>query len=134
MLAVKNIDSIKQFRKKLEPHGIKIWNSSESLPEEILQQLIGNEEDSKTDKPRAEELHPKHKIDELSNQKTVIKIDHFIDVSPRTINVGFLLGNNGISYPVALSHVGAVSVAFNNGRWRETGNEKNKKSKKNKKK
>ncbi len=31
------------------------------------------------------------------------------------------MGMNGVSYPVALAHVGASSVAFENGRWRRTG-------------
>jgi len=121
MVSVEDIDSIKQFRRELEPHGIKIWSSSEPLPEEVLQQFIRSEEDTVSDQPRAEELHPQQRIDELPKDALPIRIAHFVDGSPRTVNVGFLLGANGVSYPVALSHVGAASVAFDNGRWRETG-------------
>lgn len=121
MVSVEDIDFIKQFRRELMLHGIKVWSSSEQLPEEALQQLIRSEEDTVSEQPRAEELHPQQRIDELSEDALPIRIAHFVDGSPRTVNVGFLLGANGVSYPVALSHVGAASVAFDNGRWRETG-------------
>jgi hypothetical protein len=121
MLNVEDINFMKLFRQSLAPYGIQIWSSSESLPEEVLQQLLRSEEDIEPDQPRAEELHPQQQIAELLQGEAAVKITHFLDGSPRTINVGFLLGANGISYPVALAHVGAASVAFDNGRWRETG-------------
>lgn len=117
-----DIASLRQFRQGLEPHGIEIWSSSESLPDEVLQQFIRSDEDSITPADaRAEELHPQQRIDELPADTPEIQISHFIDGSPRTVNVGFLLGANGVSYPVGLSHVGAVAVSFSNGRWQETG-------------
>lgn len=117
-----DIDSLRQFRQGLEPHGIEIWSSSESLPEEVLQQFTRSDEDlTITADVRAEELHPQQQIDELPAETPEIQISHFIDGSPRTVNVGFLLGANGVSYPVGLSHVGAVAVSFSNGRWQETG-------------
>jgi hypothetical protein len=115
------IRSIRQFCEELERHDIQIWNSSESLPEEVLQQFIGSEEEIDTAQSEAEELHAEEKIDKLPEDTIRIVLKHFVDGSPRTVNVGFLLGANGISYPVALSHVGAAAVAFENGRWRETG-------------
>ncbi|MBF2001925.1 MAG: hypothetical protein IGS38_14515 [Synechococcales cyanobacterium M58_A2018_015] len=116
-----DIASLKVFRAGLEPHGIKIWSSLESLPEEVLQQFTRSDEDSTIPADaRAEELHPQQQIDKLPAGTPEIQISHFIDGSPRTVNVGFLLGANGISYPVGLSHVGAVSVSFDSGRWRET--------------
>lgn len=121
-----DIISIKQFRNQLKPHGIEIWNSSEVLPEEILQQLIQIDDDRVSDVPRAEELHSSRQISDgrkLPEETPEIQISHFIDGSPRTVNTGFLLGADGISYPVALAHVGAVSVSFENKRWRETGYE-----------
>jgi hypothetical protein len=118
---IEDIDLLKDFRQQLESHGIQIWNSSESLPEEVLQQLIGGEEEVIADQPHAEELHPQERIDQLTEDAISVSLKHFVDGSPRTVNVGFLLGANGISYPVALSHVGAAAVAFENGRWRETG-------------
>jgi hypothetical protein len=116
-----DIRSIRQFCEELERHDIQIWNSSESLPEEVLQQFIGSEEEIDTAQSEAEELHAEEKIDKLPEDTIRIVLKHFVDGSPRTVNVGFLLGANGISYPVALSHVGAAAVAFENGRWRETG-------------
>jgi hypothetical protein len=118
---IEDIDLLKDFRQQLESHGIQIWNSSESLPEEVLQQLIGGEEEVIADQPHAEELHPQERIDQLTEDAISVSLKHFVDGSPRTVNVGFLLGANGISYPIALSHVGAAAVAFENGRWRETG-------------
>jgi hypothetical protein len=118
---IEDIDLLKDFRQQLESHGIQIWNSSESLPEEVLQQLIGGEEEVIADQPHAEELHPQERIDQLTEDAISVSLKHFVDGSPRTVNVGFLLGANGISYPVALSHVGAAAVAFENGRWQETG-------------
>ncbi|MBD2039510.1 hypothetical protein [Microcoleus sp. FACHB-672] len=117
-----DIASLRQFRQGLEPHGIEIWSSSESLPEEVLQQFIRSDEDTTIPADaHAEELHPQQRIDELSADTPETQISHFIDGSPRTVNVGFLLGANGVSYPVGLSHVGAVAVSFDNGRWQETG-------------
>lgn len=119
-----DINSIRQFREQLEPHGIEVWNSSESLPEEVLQQLVLSDEDFVLDQPRAEELHPSRQISnqcKLPEGTPQIRIAHFIDGSPRTVNTGFLLGADGISYPVALAHVGASSVTFDNRRWCETG-------------
>lgn len=119
-----DIYSLKHFRDQLKPHGIEVWNSSESLPEEILQQLVLSDVDFVPDRPRAEELHPSRRISDqckLSEGIPEIQISHFVDGSPRTVNTGFLLGADGISYPVALAHVGAASVTFDNRRWRETG-------------
>lgn len=118
-----DIASIRQFHNALKPHGIKTWNSSESLPEEVLQQLV-SEEEMDFGNPRAEELHPQQDVSHeggLSKGSPRLKIAHFVDGSPRTVNTGFLLGANGIPYPVALSHVGAASATFDKGRWRETG-------------
>jgi hypothetical protein len=116
-----DIASLRQFRQGLEPHGIQFWGSPESLPEEILQQFMRSDEDTTSANARAEELHPQQRIDELPEDTSEIQISHFIDGSPRTVNVGFLLGANGVSYPVGLSHVGAVAVSFDSGRWQETG-------------
>jgi len=121
MVNIEDINLLKNFRQQLESYGIQIWSSSESLPEEVLQQFIRSEEETVTGQPRAEELHPQEKIDQLPEDTIPILLKHFVDGSPRTVNVGFLLGANGISYPVALSHVGAAAVAFDNGQWRETG-------------
>ncbi len=91
-----DIGAIKQFRQRLEPHGIKIWNSSESRPEEVIQQLISREESGEEEQPRAEELHPHGPIDVLPEDISPIKVAHFVDGSPRTVNVGFLMGMNGV--------------------------------------
>ena len=124
MAAREDITRIKQFRDQLRPHNIEVWSSSESVPEEILQQLVQSDEDFMSDDPRAEELHPIQQIgneEELPSETPRIRISHFVDGSPRTVNTGFLLGTSGIAYPVALSHVGAASVIFDDKRWRETG-------------
>jgi hypothetical protein len=113
-------DSIIQLCKTLQEHRIDVWSSSESVPDEALQQFISLDEEVQTDNPRAEELLPSGEVDKTS-EDTSIHLRHFVDGSPRTVNVGFLLGQNGIFCPVALSHVGAAAVAFENGRWRETG-------------
>jgi hypothetical protein len=113
-------DSIIQLCKTLQEHRIDVWSSSESVPDEALQQFISLDEEVQTDNPRAEELLPGGEVDKTS-EDTSIHLRHFVDGSPRTVNVGFLLGQNGIFCPVALSHVGAAAVAFENGRWRETG-------------
>lgn len=118
-----DINSIRQFHDQLKPHGIETWNSSESLPEEVMQQLL-SDDDTESEQPTAEELHPAQQIsneNELPKETPHIGIAHFVDGSPRTINTGYLLGADGISYPVALAHVGAASVTFDNGSWRETG-------------
>ena len=118
-----DINSIRQFHDQLTPHGIETWNSSESLPEEVMQQLL-SDDDIGAEQPTAEELHPAQQIsteNELPKETPHIGITHFVDGSPRTVNTGYLLGADGISYPVALAHVGASSVTFDNGRWRETG-------------
>ena len=124
MATKEDISLIKQFRDQLKPHSVEVWSSSESVPEEILQQLVQSDEDFVRDDPRAEELHPIQQIGneaELPSETPCIRISHFVDGSPRTVNTGFLLGTSGIAYPVALSHVGASSVTFDNKRWRETG-------------
>jgi len=113
-------DSIIQLCKTLQEHRIDVWSSSESVPDEALQQFISLDEEVQTDNPRAEELLPGGEVDKTS-EDTSIHLRHFVDGSPRTVNVGFLLGQKGIFCPVALSHVGAAAVAFENGRWRETG-------------
>jgi hypothetical protein len=113
-------DSIIQLCKTLQEHCIDVWSSSESVPDEALQQFISLDEEVQTDNPRAEELLPGGEVDKTS-EDTSIHLRHFVDGSPRTVNVGFLLGQKGIFCPVALSHVGAAAVAFENGRWRETG-------------
>jgi hypothetical protein len=113
-------DSIIQLCKTLQEHRIDVWSSSESVPDEALQQFISLDEEVQTDNPRAEELLPGGEVDKMS-EDTSIHLRHFVDGSPRTVNVGFLLGQKGIFCPVALSHVGAAAVAFENGRWRETG-------------
>lgn len=116
-------NSIRQFHDQLKPHGIETWNSSESLPEEVMQQLLSDDETG-AEQPTAEELHPVQQISDenkLPKETPHIGITHFVDGSPRTINTGYLLGADGISYPVALAHVGAASVTFNDGSWRETG-------------
>ena len=118
-----DINSIRQFHDQLKPHGVETWNSSESLPEEVMQQLL-SDDDTGSERPTAEELHPAQQIsnkNELPKETPHIGITHFVDGSPRTVNTGYLLGADGISYPVALAHVGAASVTFNNGSWRETG-------------
>lgn len=118
-----DINSIRQFHNQLRPYGIETWNSSESLPEEVMQQLL-SDDDTGSEQPTAEELHPAQQIsneNELSKETSRIGITHFVDGSPRTVNTGYLLGADGISYPVALAHVGAASVTFDNGSWRETG-------------
>lgn len=119
-----DINSIRQFHNQLTPHGIETWNSSESLPEEVMYQLQSDDNDTGSEQPTAEELHPTQQIsekNELPKETPRIGITHFVDGSPRTINTGYLLGADGISYPVALAHVGAASVTFENGRWCETG-------------
>ena len=116
-----DIQSIKSFHDQLKTYQIETWNSSESLPEEILQQLVQHDDEVIENQPRAEELHPSQQIGSGDGIPTHIQISHFVDGSPRTVNTGFLLGANGISYPVALSHVGACAVTYDNGRWRETG-------------
>jgi hypothetical protein len=113
-------DSIIQLCKTLQEHRIDVWSSSESVPDEALQQFISLDEEVQTDNPRAEELLPGGEVDKTS-EDTSIHLRHFVDGSPRTVNVGFLLGQKGIFCPVALSHVGAAAVAFEDGRWRETG-------------
>jgi len=113
-------DSIIQLCKTLQEHRIDVWSSSESVPDEALQQFISLDEEVQTDNPRAEELLPGGEVDKTSEDSS-IHLRHFVDGSPRTVNVGFLLGQKGIFCPVALSHVGAAAVAFENGRWRETG-------------
>ena len=118
-----DVNSIRQFHDQLRPYGIETWNSSESLPEEVLQQLI-NDGGTGSAQPRAEEFHPIQQIEEknkLPEGTPRIRISHFVDGSPRTVNTGFLLGADGISYPIALAHVGAASVAFDKGKWYETG-------------
>ena len=118
-----DINSIREFRDQLKPYGIKTWNSSESLPEEVLQQFVSND-DTGSEQPRAEEFHPAQQIgdeNKLSKGTPHIQIAHFVDGSPRTVNTGFFLGTDGISYPVALAHVGAAAVTFNKGKWYETG-------------
>jgi len=114
-------DSIIRLCKTLREHGINVWSSSESLPEEVLQQFVSLDEEAQVNKPEAEELLGGGVIRELPEDALRIDLRHFVDGSPRTVNVGFLLGNKGIFCPVALSHVGAAAVAFENGRWRETG-------------
>ena len=124
MATREDIDSIRQFRDQLRPHQIEVWDSSESVPEEILQQLVPRDEETVSNNPSAEELHPAQQISDrggLPTETPHIQISHFVDGSPRTVNTGFLLGANGISYPVALSHVGACAVTYDSGRWRETG-------------
>ena len=125
MTTQQDIQSIKLFREQLKPYEIEPWDSSESRPEEQLQQLVSSDESTtSTETPRAEELHPSQQIsdrDRLPKETPDIRIAHFVDGSPRTVNIGFLLGANGIFYPVALSHVGACAVTYDNGRWRETG-------------
>lgn len=119
-----DINSIRQFHDQLTPHGIETWNSSESLPEEVMQQLLSDDDDTGSEQPAAEELHPVQQIGDGNNllkETPRIQISHFVDGSPRTVNTGYLLGADGISYPVALAHVGAASVTFENGSWRETG-------------
>lgn len=113
-------DSIIQLCKTLQEHCIDVWSSSESVPDEALQQFISLDEEVQTDNPRAEELLPGGEVDKTSEDMS-IHLRHFVDGSPRTVNVGFLLGQKGIFCPIALSHVGAAAVAFENGRWRETG-------------
>ena len=113
-------DSIIQLCKTLQEHRIDVWSSSESVPDEALQQFISLDEEVQTDNPRAEELLPGGEVDKTS-EDTSIHLRHFVDGSPRTVNVGFLLGQKGIFCPVALSHVGAAAVAFENGRWGKTG-------------
>ncbi len=118
-----DINSIRKFHDQLKPHGIETWNSSESLPEEVMQQLL-SDDDTGAGQPSAEELHTAQQIsaeDKLPEGTPHIQIAHFVDGSPRTVNTGFLLGADGISYPVALSHVGAAAVTYENSRWRETG-------------
>lgn len=125
------MNAIKQFRNQLKPHEINIWNSSESRPEEVLQQLVSNE-DRVQNRPSAEELlspqgpgRTTHvQISDkaqLPNGTPYIQIDHFVDGSPRTVHTGFLLGKSGVLYPIALSHVGASSVAFGKSGWHQTG-------------
>jgi len=113
-------DSIIQLCKTLQEHRIDVWSSSESVPDEALQQFISLDEEVQTDNPRAEELLPGGEVDKTSEDSS-IHLRHFVDGSPRTVNVGFLLGQKGIFCPVALSHVGAAAVAFENGRWGKTG-------------
>ena len=118
-----DINSIRQFHDQLKPYKIKTWNSSESLPEEVLQQFT-DDGGTRSEQPRAEEFHPVQQIsdkNELPKETPHIRISHFVDGSPRTVNTGFLLGTDGISYPVALAHVGAAAVAFDKGKWYETG-------------
>lgn len=116
-------DSIIRLCKTLREHGINVWSSSESLPEEVLQQFVSLDEEAQVDEPEAEELLGAGVIGELPEDALRIDLRHFVDGSPRTVNVGFLLGNKGIFCPVALSHVGAAAVAFdfNKVGWRETG-------------
>ena len=116
-------NSLRQFHDQVTSHGIEAWNSSESLPEEVMQQLL-SDDDTGSEQPTAEELHPAQQIsneNELPKKTPHIGITHFVDGSPRTVNTGYLLGADGISYPVALAHVGASAVTFDNGNWRETG-------------
>ena len=116
-------DSIIQLCERLREHGIDIWSSSESLPEEVMQQFVSLDKEAQVDEPRAEELLGAGVIHELPKDALRIDLRHFVDGSPKTVNVGFLLGNRGIFCPVALSHVGAAAVAFDfdKRRWRETG-------------
>ena len=37
-----DINSVRQFHDQLKPHGIETWNSSKSLPEEVMQQLLSD--------------------------------------------------------------------------------------------
>lgn len=117
----KSINDLRQFRQELEPHGIQIWNSPEKIPEEIPVQLVQSDEEKTSETANAEEIHPQQQITTLPDDTAPLHITHFIDGSPRTINVGFLLAENGVSYPVALSHVGAASVTFKEGNWKQTG-------------
>jgi hypothetical protein len=116
-------DSIIQLCERLREHGIDIWSSSESLPEEVMQQFVSLDKEAQVDEPRAEEILGAGVIHELPKDALRIDLRHFVDGSPKTVNVGFLLGNRGIFCPVALSHVGAAAVAFDfdKRRWRETG-------------
>ena len=137
MLYAEDINLMKRFHDQLERLEIEAWNASESLPEEVLQQLLSNE-DIIPNRPTAEELPSQHIDDtgqfhdgpihtsisdkaQLPGGTPKIQISHFVDGSPRTVHTGFLLGKSGISYPIALSHVAASSVAFVRGRWHQTG-------------
>ena len=124
MLYEADKNSVGQFRDQVKSYGIKTWNSSESRSEETMQQLLSDDDTRSSEQPTAEILHPTQQIsneNELPKETPHIGIAHFVDGSPRTVNTGYLLGEDGISYPVALAHVGAASVTFNNGSWRETG-------------
>lgn len=137
MLYEEDMNSIRQFHDQLRSREIKTWNASESLPEEVLQQLLSNE-DIIPNRPTAEELPFPHignseqpsdgtphiqisDKTQLPSGTPNIQISHFVDGSPRTVHTGFLLGKSGISYPIALSHVAASSVAFVRNRWGQTG-------------
>ena len=137
MVHEEDINSIRKFHNQLRSREIKTWNASESLPEEALQQILSNE-DIIPNRPTAEELPFQHVGDseqladgtphiqisdktQLPSGTPNIQISHFVDGSPRTVHTGFLLGKSGISYPIALSHVAASSVAFVRGRWCQTG-------------
>lgn len=111
--------SIQQFQEWLREQEAEFWSSSETQPEEVLQQFERLENEVETEGSVAEELLQGRNIS--AEQIEPIRISHFVDGSPRTQNVGFVLGSNGISYPVALSHVDAASVSYENGRWQETG-------------
>lgn len=74
-----------------------------------------SDDDTGAEQPTAEELHPAQQIsneNELPKETPHIRIAHFVDGSPRTVNTGYLLGADGISYPVALAHVGASAVTL----------------------